>query len=97
MQGPYMVSGDVFPMFLLSDLFQASYKPDKLTVCYSLFLVAEGTFIKFFSSQEFFQQFGELCYFASPLDQHWEVLSQLSEKFNLAWCDLLFSSHLTAW
>ena len=43
-----MVSGDMFDVLLLSNPFQASYKPEKRTVSYSLFFVADGTFLKFF-------------------------------------------------
>ena len=82
MQGLYMVSGFMDMFFTECSFFKppTSQKSGQ----WVLFLVAEGTFIKFFSSQEFFQKSGKLYFFAWQLDQHWEVLSQLSEKFNLA-------------
>ena len=55
------------------------------SVCCNLFLLERWTFCKFTTSYKFpevLQVFMELLSFEWLLDQYWEVLNHLSEKFN---------------
>ena len=77
MQGLYMVSEVLMHFYWV--IFSSFLQSGNCGQCVAVFFSEKWTF----TSPELFTHFpGTFTFFAQLLDQYWEVLNQLSEKFN---------------